>query len=143
MEFTKSETSCGTSFGLYRLDHNYVSDLRKNEKLIIDPDINDLYCGPVYHGTCDRGAFGFFAPVDKTFFENNDCFLMAFFEGVYANFIDFTKMIPVVHSRYLTPFTDNNKLIRFCIKSQTDLEICGDAAIMAYKNKQPYPFLNF
>lgn len=143
MNFTKSDNPCGVPFGLYRIDHDYINALRKREANIIDPEVNDLYCGPVFHGTCERGVFGDYAPVDENFYNSNKLFLTAFCDGVYADFIDFTKMIPVVNERYLTAYTDNEHLTKFCEGGKEELEICGDAAMTAYKEKKPYPLICF
>ena len=120
MNFTKSDNPCGVPFGLYRIDHDYINALRKREANIIDPEVNDLYC-----------------------YNSNKLFLTAFCDGVYANFIDFTKMIPVVNERYLTAYTDNEHLTKFCEGGKEELEICGDAAMTAYKEKKQYPLICF
>lgn len=143
MEFTKSETPCDMSFGLYRIDHDYIDALRKNEKLIIDPNVNDLYCGPVYHGTCDRGVFGFFVPIDEKYFDNTDMLLMAFCNGNFAGFADYNKMIPVVNPAYLDNYAHNHQLVTFCLKGQKVFETCGDAMVAALKNKVALPFMSF
>lgn len=143
MNFEKSTEKCNIPFGVYRVDHAYIQSMRKNEQNIIDPETNDVYCGPVYHASCDRGVFGFFVPIDTPEYESANVFAALFMEGNYAGIFDFNKMIPVIHERFLTPFTKNERLIKFCKNAADELETCADATMTAFKEKKPLPTLTF
>lgn len=143
MNYEKSTEKCDIPFGVYHVDHAFIQSMRKNEQNIIDPEINDVYCGPVYHASCDRGVFGFFVPIDVTEYEHANVFANIFDEGVYAGIADFSKMIPIVHERFLTPFTKNERLVNFCKKAINEMETCADTTMTAFKEKKPLPFLSF
>lgn len=143
MEFEKSTETCGIKFGLYRVDHDYINSLRKNDSNVIDPNVNDLYCGPVYHADCERGPFGFFVPVDEKEYNNATVFAGLFCDGNYFGFVDYNKMIPVVHERFLTPETKNKKLAAFCEKSEAEMMLCGETIMNAKQENRPCPTLSF
>ena len=143
MKFEKSTEKCSIPYGLYHLDHDYISDVRKTEPNTIDPEINDVYCGPVYHATSERGIFGFFVPVDVKTYESSPMFMALFENGVFADILDFKKMLPVVNSRFITPANENTDLVAFCNNGQNDFEICADAVITAQKNKTGCPRMMF
>lgn len=136
MKFEKSTEKCDIPFGVYHVNHDFIQSLRENEQNIIAPEINDVYCGPVYHAVCDRGVFGFFVPIDVPEYESANVFAALFMEGEYAGVIDFKKMIPVIHERFLTPFTKNEKLVRFCKNATNELETCADATMTAFRGKK-------
>lgn len=143
MNYEKSNEKCNVPFGVYHVNHEYLQSLRKNDNNVIDPENSDIYCGPVYHATCDRGIFGFFVPVDMKEYEASTVFLSAFEDGVLSGFLDFKKMIPVVHERFLTPANENKNLEIFCKNGKEEFEICGEAAVNAQKSKTEYPFIAF
>lgn len=143
MNYEKSTEKCDIPFGVYHVDHAFIQSMRKNEQNIIDPEINDVYCGPVYHASCDRGVFGFFVPVNTAEYNSKNGFVMSFVDGELAGFLDFKKMIPVIDKRFLSSSVENESLVSFCNKCITDIETCADVTMTAHKEKKPIPFLTF
>lgn len=143
MNFEKSTERCGIPFGLYRVDHDYINSLREKDSNILSPDDNDLYCGPVYHATCERGSFGFFVPVDEKAYNEATAFLAMFSNGILDGIYDYNKMITIVHERFLTLDTSNEDLVIFCKNGKDEMEKCGDVIITAKKENKPCPTLMF
>lgn len=143
MNFEKSTERCGIPFGLYRVDHDYINSLREKDSNILSPDDNDLYCGPVYHVTCECGSFGFFVPVDEKAYNEATAFLAMFSNGILDGIYDYNKMIPIVHERFLTLDTSNEDLVIFCKNGKDEMEKCGEAMITAQKENKPCPTLMF
>lgn len=120
MKFTKATVPSSIPFGVYRINHDYLSSLKKNDDNIVDPTENDRYCGPVFSADCERGPVAFFAPISPDY-ETRTSFLLYFKDGVYADLIDFNKMIPCVDKRFLTQDAANKELIKFCGNTKNDL----------------------
>lgn len=143
MKFEQLTEKCNIPYGVYHLDHDYINSIRETEPNAIDPEKNDVYCGPVYHATSERGVFGFFVPVDVKKFEKSAAFMAIFENGVYADVLDFKKMLPVVDDRFVTPVKANGELCAFCDNGKNDFEICAAAMISAQKNKSDCPRMMF
>ncbi len=143
MEFVKSAEKCSIPYGVYHLDHGYINMLRTADRNVIAPEICDIYCGPVYHSECKRGIVGLFAPIDVKKFNSEAIAVGLFEKGVYADIIDFKRMLPVVNKRVLTSADEDERITAFCIDSQNIFETCADAIIEAQKNKTGCPRMMF
>lgn len=143
MAVEKSSEKSPIPYGLYRLDHDYVRAMKKSDDRVLDPEENDLYCGPVFHSADKRGVTGWFVPIDFEEYKASGAFLMVFMDGIFAQIFDFRKMLPVVDKRFITPVTEPQNIINFCTKAQSELEECADALMKAKREKNGYPFLTF
>ncbi len=130
MKFEKCNEPSQTPFGVYNIDKDYIKALKKADDNVLDPEINNRYCGPVYHAICERGPMDFFVPVDYIY-EERSGFLLTFENGIMCDFLDFKKMIPCVDIRFLTPNVENEQLIKFCNNAQKEMKRCAEFVINA------------
>lgn len=143
MQFEKSTEPCSIPYGVYHLDHDCINYIRAEDPNALDPEILDMYCGPVYHASTERGIVGFFVPIDKTEFENNELFFMDFENGILFGMCDFKKMLPVVSEKFLTPADVSEEFINFCNKMKPMAEVCADEIISSIKENRPCKTLQF
>ncbi len=134
MKFEKCNEPSQTPFGVYNIDKDYIKALKKADDNVLDPEINNRYCGPVYHAICERGPMDFFVPVAINF-DNANMILVCFQDGIFAEYFDFKKMIPCVDTRFLELNNSNTDLIQFCDKNKDALEHYAEFVIDATKKK--------
>lgn len=125
MKYIKSAEPATIPFGIYRFNHDYINALKKTDNKVIDPEILDRYCGPVYQASCEKGLVEFFVPVSYEY-ETANCFALTFYDGVFAGIMDFKLMIPCVNEKLITPDKTNNDLMIFCSQAKCHLEQCAD-----------------
>lgn len=127
MKFEKSTERMPIEYGLYRIDHDYLNHLKKADDKIIDPDKNDLYCGPVYHAVADGKICGFFVPVDIKTFKDYDVFPMHLFCGkLGGDLLDFEKMIPLVNPTLAVRVIDEKCLNDYIVTIRDRIEECAN-----------------
>lgn len=130
MSFAKATETFPVPFGMYHLDHDYVNALKKADNNVIDPNENDLYCGPAFTHQSERGLVAFFVPVDISTYDEYDVLPMTLYLGkLGGDFLDFTKMIPVVNERFLSRDILRNDVDNYITKIRPRIEECAEFAI--------------
>lgn len=106
-------------YGMYYVDKEYINSLinelreRKKEPRIIDPEVTNLYCGPVLRVD---DVWSFYAPVlPKPDYVDDELFLSK--EMAVSGFVYVCKMIPCC-AKLLTACTEDTPEIRFCLKEE-------------------------
>ncbi len=106
-------------YGMYYVDKEYINALREKEPRIIDPEVTNLYCGPVLRVD---DVWAFYAPVftnpDKNFYADLDE------NALISGFINIVKMIPC-YNKILTRAADSSPEGEFCIMNRTFIESCA------------------
>lgn len=99
-------------YGMYRVDKEYIGHMKEQQPKIIDPEITDLYVGPV---VTVNEEWGFYAPVtpkpeggDKIFIADG---------AVIAGFVHVREMIPCCQ-KILTRDTESSPESEFCLKEE-------------------------
>ena len=115
-------------FGVYKISKDYLRFIRKTNPAVTDPDITNVYCGPVRRSETNRGPVDYFVPVDIKEYKKNSFFLMDFSDGILAGIMDFKRTIPCLPDEYEFD-TSNPKLSEFCRSCKTQILEC--AAILA------------
>lgn len=123
---TASQMSSDIEFGVYLADEDYIQKLRKIDRDITDPEVSLRYVGPVCRAETSEGIVDFFVPVVLPA-ETEILLPTENFCGIYANIMDFRRMIPI-YKKYpvsLTRDMSNENLIRFCNDRRRFIEECG------------------
>lgn len=127
MKFEKTTEHIPIAYGLYHISYDYLNHLKRADNNVIDPDENDLYCGPVYHAVADGKICGFFVPVDINTFECYDVFPMYLFcSKLGGDLLDFGKMIPLANPNLVTPVTDEKCLSEYLVTIKDRIEECAN-----------------
>ena len=121
-------------FGIYTISKNYINYLRKVDANVTDPEITNIYCGPVCRMDTKKGPTDYFVPVDVNTFNTRSGFVMAFCDGVLADLMDFKRMIPCLPTEYKLN-ASNSKLTEFCISEKELIEECAKIVMDAYANR--------
>ena len=104
-------------FGVYRIDKNCISFLKRKDKNIPDPNITDRYCGPVFGVNAKCGVLNYFVPIlpDYENFITDEFSVEPTFEnGILFGFIDAGKAVPCIEE-YLTKDDSDELLSQICI----------------------------
>lgn len=106
-------------YGMYYVDKEYINALinelreRKKEPRIIDPEVTNLYCGPVLRVD---DVWGFYAPV-LSMPDNADGEPFLSKDMAVSGFVYVVKMIPCC-AKLLTACTEDTPESEFCMKSE-------------------------
>lgn len=108
-------------YGMYRIDKDYLSYLKKNDSHVLDPEQN-LYCGPVLtvynvKHTCD---VAFFVPVVEHSDEEWEGTTQMLANGVFGE-LDFRRMVPCFE-KHITPDKNETKRQKFFTENRKMLE---------------------
>lgn len=111
-------------YGMYRMDKDFIRHMREREPKVLDPELTDLYVGPVM--TAD-GGWGFYAPVTPKPDDSDKAVLTE--KAVISGFIHICKMLPC-HPKGLTPDTENTPERAFCMRAENRefIELMAKAA---------------
>lgn len=110
-------------FGIYRIDKEYISFLRKCDNNVLDPEYTDRYCGPVLRVDSERGPADYFVPILPDY-DNMTGYLVNFKDGILAGFMDFKKSIPCLEKNMVQDISNKN-LIFDCNEMKTLIEDCA------------------
>lgn len=116
-----------TPFGIYRLDKEYISFMKKSDDNVLDPDATDRYCGPLFSITNDYGTVNYFAPILPEYdeYKNLDnIFEPTFNDGIICSFIDARKSLPCLE-KYISKDNSDEKLSQNCINMQIFIAGCA------------------
>lgn len=114
-------------YGMYYVDKEYINSLREKEPRIIDPEVTNLYCGPVL--SVDD-VWGFYAPVlSMPDYVDGELFLSK--DMAVSGFVYVLKMIPCC-AKFLTACTENTPESEFCLNAE-NMELMEWMAEEAYK----------
>ena len=119
---TTPETS--PEFGVYRISKDYINHLRRADPRVTDPEKTTTYCGPVYRAETKRGPVDYFVPIDVDMYTSQKFFLTVFLEGIFAEIMDFKRMIPCLPSEYKWDSSREN-LVKFCKGNEKQLHSCA------------------
>ncbi len=123
-------------FGVYRIDKDCISFLRRKDKNIPEPDMTERYCGPVFGINAERGVLNYFVPIMpnyENFITDEFTVELTFENGVVCGFIDVGKAVPCIEE-YITKDDSDELLSEICsdIKS-----FIIDCAAQARKTPDP------
>lgn len=119
-------------YGMYRVDREYIAYLKERQPKIIDPEITDLYVGPVV--TVDE-EWDFYAPVTPKPDAGDKMFIA---EGVVvAGFVHVREMIPCCQ-KILTRDTESSSESGFCMKEENRrlIELIAEVLYEADKERE-------
>ena len=118
-------------FGIYKISEDYLRFISKTNPAVMDPDVTNIYCGPVYQMDTNRGFADYFVPIDVAFYNEHTGFVTSFLNGVFAGMMDFKRMIPCLPSEYELD-TSNTKLTRFCNTNKQFIKNCAETVIAVH-----------
>lgn len=108
-------------FGIYRIDKNCISFLRRKYKNIPDPDLTDRYCGPVFGTNAERGILNYFVPIlpeHENFINDGSLIELSFENEIICGFIDAEKAVPCI-KEYLAKDDSDEMLSEICTNMRT------------------------
>lgn len=135
------------SFGLYRIDKEYLSEM-SNPEIVKETGVRcysdyDLYCGPVMQTEDEETGeiLNYFIPINEPDIENASTLkgenwisqLESFVEGLYGGY-DFCTFLPCL-DKYLTPANDiseeEKSKFEFVLENKDDLRLLIETVLPA------------
>lgn len=136
MSLQISNDKSSIPFGIYCLNKDYISYLKKYDDSVLDPDYTNRYCGPVLHTETKHGPVDYFVPIDPCY-DDIGCLVINFKNGILCDFMDFKLAIPCL-SKNLVPDYSNDGLLTVCCELESLIkDYAKDIHEKILKNNQP------